>query len=425
MTDTFITRIQVNQSRNIRDLTIPLSETERKHLIITGKNGSGKTSLLEELVRFLGKLDNPNYTNYFNRLNQLKSKQNQSAWIKAHPRTDETAARIAPLQARIDKYENSIRGFDRDIGISFSESFPVVFWDVQRGNFLIAFYAAKRQAQLIVPKGIEKVSLKEKYSTNERVSPAFLQYLVNLKAERSFARDDGEEEAVRTIDGWFDRFENRLKVLFQSPDLQLRFDRKNYNFEIFEEEGKLPFAFNQLSDGYSAILSIVTDLLLRMEGHGAGNHAGVYDLEGVVLIDEIETHLHVALQKEILPFLIDFFPKIQFIVTTHSPFVLSSVSNAVICDLEERMVTEDLSAYSYDAIVESYFEADKYSEEIKRKVSRYEALVAMAPISAEEAEERRRLKAYFSAAAPKYLSRELAMKLRQIESWSSGNETCD
>lgn len=39
------------------------------------------------------------------------------------------------------------------------------------------------------------------------------------------------------------------------------------------------------------------------------------------LVDEIETHLHVDLQKKVLPFLISFFPKIQFIVTTHSPFV--------------------------------------------------------------------------------------------------------
>nr|VFK17614.1 MAG: Predicted ATP-binding protein involved in virulence [Candidatus Kentron sp. LPFa]VFK32627.1 MAG: Predicted ATP-binding protein involved in virulence [Candidatus Kentron sp. LPFa] len=423
MNDTFITKIQVNQSRNIRDLTIPLSETERKHLIITGKNGSGKTSLLEALVRFLRQVDNK-YSNCSTWLNHQKPLLDQLALIEDQPKTDETATRMARLRTDIDQCKNLIGNFG-GTEISFSEFSHTVCDSAQAGNFLMAFFEAKRQTQLTVPKGIEKVPLKEKYSTNERISLAFLQYLVNLKAERSFARDDGDEEAVRAIDGWFDRFESRLKVLFQSPDLQLRFDRKNYNFEIFEEEGKLPFGFNQLSDGYSAILSIVSDLLLRMEGHGAGTHAGVYDLEGVVLIDEIETHLHVALQKEILPFLIDFFPKIQFIVTTHSPFVLSSVSNAVICDLEERIVTEDLSTYSYDAIVESYFEADKYSEEIKRKVSRYEALVAMAPISAEEAEERRRLKAYFSAAAPKYLSRELAMKLRQIESWSSGHETCD
>ena len=116
---------------------------------------------------------------------------------------------------------------------------------------------------------------------------------MNLKADRSFARDDDEKDIVQRIDNWFDRFENRLRSLFQSPKLQLNFDRKNYNFEIIED-GKLPFNFNTLAYGYSAILSIATELLLRMESHAAK----AYDMEGVVLIDEIETHLHVDLQKK-------------------------------------------------------------------------------------------------------------------------------
>ena len=50
-------------------------------------------------------------------------------------------------------------------------------------------------------------------------------------------------------------------------------------------------------------------------------HSRIYDVQGIALVDEIETHLHIDLQKKILPFLTNFFPKIQFIVTTHSPFV--------------------------------------------------------------------------------------------------------
>uniref|UniRef100_UPI0034A03482 AAA family ATPase n=1 Tax=Saccharibacillus sp. CPCC 101409 TaxID=3058041 RepID=UPI0034A03482 len=93
-----------------------------------------------------------------------------------------------------------------------------------------------------------------------------------------------------------------------------------------------------------------------------------YDLQGVVLIDEIETHLHVSLQKKIMPFLTTLFPKIQFIVTTHSPFVLNSIPNTVICDLETRTVMEDFSAYSYESIVEKYFGTELYSEELQEKI---------------------------------------------------------
>jgi predicted ATP-binding protein involved in virulence len=197
--------------------------------------------------------------------------------------------------------------------------------------------------------------------------------------------------------------------LFECENLELVFDRQNFNFFI-KIDGKEQFSLAELSDGYSAVISIVTEIMLRMEA--AGSHA--YDLEGVVLIDEVETHLHVELQKKILPFLCDFFPKIQFIISTHSPFVLSSVANAVICDLEKRIVTQDLSGYSYDALIESYFKSDKYSEILKSKVVRYEALADMPERSDREMDEYFELKHELTS-LPKYLAPELDVKLKQIE----------
>ena len=73
------------------------------------------------------------------------------------------------------------------------------------------------------------------------------------------------------------------------------------------------------------------------------------------MIDEIETHLHLGLQKAILPLLTKLFPNIQFIVTTHSPFVLNSIPNAVAYDLEHREILSDLTEYSYESLAEGYF----------------------------------------------------------------------
>ena len=67
-----------------------------------------------------------------------------------------------------------------------------------------------------------------------------------------------------------------------------------------------------------------------------------YSSEGIVLIDEIETHLHIGLQKTILPFLIRFFPNIQFIISTHSPYILNSVEDCAVYDLENRIRIEDM-----------------------------------------------------------------------------------
>ena len=49
MADTFLTRIEIKHVRHLRDISIPLATEQRKHLILTGKNGSGKTSVLEAL----------------------------------------------------------------------------------------------------------------------------------------------------------------------------------------------------------------------------------------------------------------------------------------------------------------------------------------------------------------------------------------
>jgi predicted ATP-binding protein involved in virulence len=101
----------------------------------------------------------------------------------------------------------------------------------------------------------------------------------------------------------------------------LEFNYKNYSFTINHNGNK--FGFNQLSDGYSAIIDFVSDLILKMQTPDSLTR--FYEKEGIVLIDEIETHLHIELQRLILPFLTKVFPNIQFIVTTHSPFVLSSI----------------------------------------------------------------------------------------------------
>jgi predicted ATP-binding protein involved in virulence len=135
----------------------------------------------------------------------------------------------------------------------------------------------------------------------------------------------------------------------------------------------------------------------------------------VVLIDEIEAHLHIELQKKIRPFLTSLFPNIQFIVTTHSPFVLMSDSNSIVFDLETKQLVEDMTKFSLDAIIETYFDSDKYSDLIKKKVAEYEELIKRIEELNESEEERlidlrRALKD-----APKTLAPELSLKLNQLE----------
>ena len=168
-----------------------------------------------------------------------------------------------------------------------------------------------------------------------------------------------------------------------------------------------------LSSGYASILDIVVDLMIRME-HQTNRHFQ-YDLPGIVLIDEIETHLHLELQKKILSFLTTLFPNIQFIVSTHSPFILNSLENAVIYDLEKKMLVKDgLSDIPYDGIVEGYFGASVLSEKLKEKFDRYKSLVQKKELTDRDYEEIANLEMYLDE-IPDYLALGITTEYQRLK----------
>jgi len=94
----------------------------------------------------------------------------------------------------------------------------------------------------------------------------------------------------------------------------------------FEDGRVVPWS--EMSDGYHVFFALVADIARRavmlnqFEGADAPRR-----VEGVVLIDELDLHLHPRWQRVALRHLRDTFPRLQFVVTTHSPQLLSSVEN--------------------------------------------------------------------------------------------------
>jgi energy-coupling factor transporter ATP-binding protein EcfA2 len=91
------------------------------------------------------------------------------------------------------------------------------------------------------------------------------------------------------------------------------------------------FSIRDISDGYRAVTALVVDIVRQMNSAYRGHLQLSYQdgvpvlaYPGVVLIDEIDAHLHVSWQKSIGTWLKQHFPKIQFIVTTHSPYICQS-----------------------------------------------------------------------------------------------------
>jgi predicted ATPase len=96
----------------------------------------------------------------------------------------------------------------------------------------------------------------------------------------------------------------------------------------------------ELSDGYRAVLSMTFELIRLMALRFGGDRIFADDSShvvapGVVLIDEIDAHLHPSWQRDIGPWLTRLFPAVQFIVTTHSPYVCQTAQKGSIWTLPE------------------------------------------------------------------------------------------
>lgn len=87
--------------------------------------------------------------------------------------------------------------------------------------------------------------------------------------------------------------------------------------------------FEQLSAGYKGVITIISDLLIRLSDNQPYIE-NITDFEGIVLIDEVELHLHPKWKYVFVSKLRKFFPKIQFILATHSPTVILGASSEAV-----------------------------------------------------------------------------------------------
>lgn len=346
----YIAELKASSVRNIRPFTLKLHN--KKNIIVTGKNGSGKTTLLETIRDELSRW--------------RQHGEDTQTFRNAYFKLLETEKARALTTAELTKLEHL-----KKIGGTGSIEIRLDTSGISMGpNEVFVCFGSRRMTAAGTPNGPQNISYGKQEDTSPNYGKNFIQYLVNLWTEKSYAREDKDFERVAELDKWFESFTNQLRKLFEDPQLQLEFDRKIFNFWILQPN-KDRYSLNELSDGLSSAISIVSELILRMDQ--VGNAA--FDASGIVIIDEIENHLHVSLQKIILPFLSSLFPNIQFIASTHSPFVLISDPNTCIVDLTKNEIHEDFSAFSYEAIIEDYFNVDKYSYSLKSRINEIKNMV--------------------------------------------------
>ena len=388
MKEYFISEIDIETLYHLSDIKIKLDSNKRQHLLLTGKNGSGKTSLLLEIEKFLRAINDEKLSQVFDQyptwINEAKKKV-----LSASSDSEKYAADkdLKQCLGFLKKYSDGVQ-----INLNQYEGLEMMY---HNGKFITAYFPSERKAQFMRPNGVENITLENTYGIDESAGDILLKYMVHLKTQQAYARNEGDQTTANQIQKWFDRFDSALQILLDEESIHIEYDYKKYDFKI-RQNGREPFSFNELSDGYSSVIYIVSDLILRMDKNWLlEDKISEYDYQGIVLIDELETHLHIELQKKIFPFLTKFFPKIQFIVTTHSPYILNSISNAKAYDLERQVELDNLSGFSSDDLAEGYFEADAYSDELKNSLNRYEELCLRNDLTEDERAERAEIRIKF------------------------------
>ncbi len=348
----YIKSLYVNDCYAYKDFNIELHDYKPfSHLILTGKNGSGKSTILKIVDNHVINLrdgNNPDLRiNYYKHI--IAGRISQCG-------EDET----------VEGYRSALFQFEAVIPSYKAE--PSSFWPTKKGIAIYSYLKAKRNSQVsfvsTVTKEADFTNQLQANDSTETFTQQFKQYLVNKKVYQAFDQINKDLTRFTETDRFFIRLTESFRQIFEDKGLDLIFRQEDFEFFIQLSDGR-KLTFGVLSEGFSALLSILMDLFMRVDliRKQVGDYS--YSPCGIVLIDEPETHLHLQLQEQVLPLLTSLFPNIQFIAATHSPAVIASIKNATIFDLttKESRGSEETVGRSYSDLMMSHFGLNnEYSE---------------------------------------------------------------
>jgi hypothetical protein len=402
----YVTQIHVKKCRNVRGLDIDLSVPRSadpapvpssqegrafRHLIITGPNGSGKSGVLEGVADALVKT-------FFSA--QTQGRFARQSRKRRHSPLD-SALYSSTGGARLNTQSDVQSG--PSLELDWSAPPPSAHEGLAPPEMFAVYLPPKRHIQRQGVRGSRALEWKlTDLDPQQELATQLLQFLVNKKTEQAFALANGNSATAKRIEHWFEQFRKHLRRLTGDPDLELIFDERAYNFHFRRHDGYV-FDLNTLADGHSAALSILAELLLRTEAVQRAREDYTFEPYGIVIVDEIETHLHLALQEQILPFLTELFPRLQFMVATHSPAVIASIPGAIVCDLgtREQVLSDHYRGIPYGVLMKEHFGiSSEIDLDSTRKLLRLRELAALPGRAAGDEHELRALAAELTQRSP-------------------------
>ena len=363
-----IQKIRLKNYRCFTDLEIELHD---RLTVFVGNNGSGKTSILEGLAISLGSV--------FTKLDGLKggSINKNDVRLKAYPmgesidiqpqypveisthgiinglpvkwkralNSEKGSTTIKDAKQILDVAENyqaRLRAGDQSLILPFIAYYGTGrLWDYHREKKSDVFLTKTRTNGYIDSlSGTANIKLMmnwfnkmsyEKLKNNMLDKPSSVELdMVYDAMKQCFSRITG----YTNVELLYNIFTNEIDCYF-----------------VDEQNLQKSIPLSRMSDGYKCTLSLIADIAYRIAilNPQLGTN-GLQETSGIVLIDEVDLHLHPAWQHRILSDLCDIFPKIQFVVTTHAPAVISSVRSENLVILKNDEVIDPFSEiYGNDA----------------------------------------------------------------------------
>ncbi len=372
--------LEVKDFRGFESLRLNVSEGVT---VLIGVNGSGKSSLLEALAIALSWLTRRVSHN----LNAQGRRPSESD-IRAEPNVAGCALHLAcEFWGELVSWTVTASKKGRSpIGPSDLRALKPMVQDLQADLALgpegaslpVVVYYPVNRAVLDIPRRIRKKHLFEPLQAYEdalvgggndfRVFFEWFReredYENEVRARRDSSFRDPEIEAVRRA----------VSSLMPGYD-RLRVQRRPQR--ILLTKGEQELEVEQLSDGEKCLLALTGDLARRLSLANPGHHDPLLG-SGIVLIDEVELHLHPAWQRRVVPALRLTFPNCQFILTTHSPLVLSRVPKSSLRILRHFEIlenTQPVEGRDSNSILAELMDVAVFPKETRLKLNRIENLI--------------------------------------------------
>lgn len=338
--------LEIDNFRNIERQKIVFEG--RNFVVLIGDNGSGKTSILEAITKAFVPV-----------LRAVSNEAVKKCDLTNHDVREGAYGTAVSIGASLDGeqyvWTNKRRDSSKVPSVNASEQKGQMQNDLKALKAKYAECVEKKKLPLVLYYGTDRIIREVPQRGHIKsfdVADALRNCFDNANYFRDFydwfkTEEDIELRRHRDHPG----YENpKLNCVRKALERMIK-GYKNLRIELAPSRMVLTNAegidlqIDQLSGGYKAVLSVVADIAKRMS---IANPASENPLEeeAVILIDELDLHLHPKWQKTIVEDLKRTFPNCQFIISTHSPFIIQSLSAEELFDISAMHYAAESGSYN-------------------------------------------------------------------------------